>query len=137
LTDSSSGVAGGGGDDMDGVYLFKPHSGAINSLQWNQSGSKLLSQSYDGTIRLMDVERQVFVDAFAAYDDSEEFKGKIGYGMDEGNKYYTQFACYDDRNEDCIFLSTSLGGVVHLDLRSKGSVTFNVVLSDKKINSLR
>jgi WD40 repeat protein len=69
LTDSSSGVAGGGGDDMDGVYLFKPHSGAINSLQWNQSGSKLLSQSYDGTIRLMDVERQVFVDAFAAYDD--------------------------------------------------------------------
>jgi hypothetical protein len=137
LTDSSSGVAGGGGDDMDGVYLFKPHSGAINSLQWNQSGSKLLSQSYDGTIRLMDVERQVFVDAFAAYDDSEEFKGKIGYGMDEGNKYYTQFACYDDRNEDCIFLSTSLGGVVHLDLRSKACVTFNVVLSDKKINSLR
>jgi WD domain, G-beta repeat. len=128
---------GGSNGDMDGVYLFKPHSGAINSLEWNKSGSKLLSQSYDGTIRLMDVQKQIFLDAFAAYDDSVEFKGKIGYGMDEGNKYYTQFACYDHRNEDCIFLSTSLGGVVHLDLRSKANVTWNLVLSDKKINSLR
>jgi WD40 repeat protein len=121
----------------NGVYLFKPHSGAINSLEWNKSGSTLLSQSYDGTIRLFDIRRQVFTEAFAAYDTSEEFRGKIGYGMDEGNKFYTQYACYDHRNEDCIFLSTSLGGVLHIDLRSKAKLTFMLHLSEKKINSLR
>mmetsp|Transcript_1443 Transcript_1443/g.2640 ORF Transcript_1443/g.2640 Transcript_1443/m.2640 type:complete len:625 (+) Transcript_1443:121-1995(+) len=134
-TESGSG-SGGSNDDMDGVYLFKPHSGAVNNLEWNMSGSQLLSQSYDGTIRIMDVQKQVFVNAFAAYDDSEEYKGMVGYGMDEGSKYYTQYACYDLRNEDGIFLSTSLGGVVHLDLRSKAKVTFNLALSEKKINSL-
>ena len=120
----------------DGVTLFKPHAGAINSLEWNKSGSKLLSLSYDGTLRLFDINRQVFTEAFAAYDDSDEFKSKLGYGMDEGSRFYTQYACYDHRNEECIFLSTSMGGTGHIDLRA-GKLTCDLSLSNKKINSLR
>jgi len=121
--------------ETDGVTLFKPHAGAINSLEWNKSGSKLLSLSYDGTVRLFDINRQVFTEAFAAYDNSDEFKSKLGYGMDEGSKFYTQYACYDHRNEECIFLSTSLGGTGHIDLRV-GKMTFDLSLSNKKINSV-
>ncbi len=124
------------GSDTNGVYLFKPHSGAVNNLEWNKSGKNLLSQSYDGTIRLFDIHKQVFIEAFAAYDDSMEYKDHLGYGMDEGNKFYTQYACYDHRNEDCLFLSTSVGGVAHFDLRNKKK-TFDMALGDKKINTLR
>ena len=38
---------------------------------------------------------------------------------------------------DCFFLSTSEGTVMHVDLRSKGEVTFDQKLSEKKINSVR
>ena len=74
----------------DGVHLFKPHSRPISSLAWNQSGSKLLSCSYDGTVRSFDVEKQVFNEVFATYDNDEMFKGKIGYGLDNGYKSWVQ-----------------------------------------------
>jgi len=125
------------GSNTNGVHLFKPHSGAVNNLEWNRGGNKLLSLSYDGSIRLFDVNRQTFIEAFAAYDDSDEFKDKPGYGMDEGKNFYTQYACYDHRNEDCMFLSTSVGGVAHIDLRQKGKIVFDLALSAKKINSVR
>ena len=122
--------------DSDGVYLFKPHSGAINNLEWNKSGTNLLSLAYDGTIRIFDVQKQCFRQAFGAFDESPEYKGEIGYGMDEGYRFYTQYACYDHRNEECLFLSTSLGGVAHLDLRAN-KATFDLALSEKKINTVR
>ena len=74
----------------DGVHLFKPHSRPISTLAWNPSGSKLLSCSYDGTVRSFDVEKQVFNEVFATYDDDEMFKGKIGYGLDNGYKSWVQ-----------------------------------------------
>ena len=116
--------------------MFKPHSGAINNLEWNKSGTNLLSLAYDGTIRIFDVQKQCFCQAFGAFDESPEYKGKIGYGMDEGYRFYTQYACYDHRNEECLFLSTSLGGVAHLDLRAN-KATFDLALSEKKINTVR
>lgn len=121
----------------NGVHLFKPHSGAVNNLEWNRSGTNLLSLSYDGTIRLFDINNQCFTEAFACYDDSEEFKDKLGYGMEEDSRrFYTQYACYDHRNEDCLFLSTSMGGVAHIDMRNKKK-TFDLVLGNKKINTVR
>jgi hypothetical protein len=57
--------------------------------------------------------------------------------MDEGSRFYTQYACYDHRNEKCLFLSTSTGGVAHIDLRAKGKLTYDLSLSEKKINSIR
>lgn len=121
--------------DTNGVHLFKPHNGAVNNLEWNKSGKNLLSLSYDGTIRLFDVNKQSFIEAFSSYDDSCEFKDKLGYGMDEGRKFYTQYACFDHRNEDCLFLSTSVGGVAHIDLRNKKK-TFDMALGNKKVNTV-
>lgn len=123
----------------DGVHLFKPHSGAVSSLAWTCSGTTLLSSSYDGTVRAFDANKQVFEEVFATYDDSPEFKDRIGYGTDRGYNSWIQSMEIDRRYESgkCFFLSTSEGGVIHVDLRSKGKVTFDQVLSDRKINSVR
>ncbi|KAL3784990.1 hypothetical protein ACHAWO_010264 [Cyclotella atomus] len=123
----------------DGVHLFKPHSRPISTLAWNESGSKLLSCSYDGTVRAFDVEKQVFQEIFATYDDSEMFKDKIGYGLDNGYKSWVQCMELDRKHGsdgDCFFLSTSEGTVMHIDLRTKGEVTFDQALSEKKINTV-
>lgn len=74
----------------DGVYLFKPHSRPISTLVWNDGGSKLLSCSYDGTVRSFDVEKQVFEEIFASYDDDDRYRGKIGFGLDNGYKSWVQ-----------------------------------------------
>jgi WD40 repeat protein len=121
-------------NDNHGVHLFKPYNHPISNLEWFNNGTKLHSSAYDGSIRIFDVQKEVFTQSFATYDSSPEFKNKLGFGMEEG---WMQFSCIDHRNENCIFYSTSYGDVVHLDLRQKGSVTCNANLSDKKINSIR
>lgn len=51
--------AGGGG-----VYQFKPHVGAVPRLDFDPlDGHKLLSTSYDGSVRRMDVEKGAFEQA--------------------------------------------------------------------------
>lgn len=48
------------GDD-DGVYQFKPHTGSIPRLEFDAlDGNKVVSTSYDGTVRRMDVEKGAF-----------------------------------------------------------------------------
>ena len=131
--------------DSDGVHLFKPHSGAVSHLEWNQSGSSLFSVSYDGTVREFDCGKETFRQVFATYDNSDAFKGKLGYDLDEGYSFWLQYGCLDHRNEQCLFLSTSKGGVMHVDLRGGstrasnegGQITFNKYLSEKKINTVR
>lgn len=53
------------GDDSstyDGVLLFQPHRDYISSLKWlGPSGSALLTGSYDGIVRQLDVETGVWV----------------------------------------------------------------------------
>jgi len=127
-------------DDKDGepVHLFKFHSGAASCLQWTRDGSSLFSASYDGTVRLFDVKSESFREVFAAYDSQLKYKDKPGYKVDTGcYKFWTQYACLDSRNEQCFFLSTSVGTALHVDLRTKAKVTFHEQLSDKKINTLR
>lgn len=122
----------------DSTALFKFHSGAAACLAWTPSGRSLMSASYDGTVRVLDVEKQCFKEAFATYDDSEEYADKPGVDMDTGYRYWTQYACIDHRSpESSIFVSTSIGTVMHLDWRSRTKVTFHEMLSEKKINSVR
>jgi WD40 repeat protein len=121
-------------NSRNGVHLFKPYNHAISNLEWFKSGHKLFSSAYDGSMRVFDVQKEIFTEVFATYDSSTEYKDKLGYDLLDG---WTQFSCIDHRNEDCIFFSTSVGDVVHLDLRQKGKITFNSNLSDKKINSIR
>mmetsp|Transcript_22164 Transcript_22164/g.47665 ORF Transcript_22164/g.47665 Transcript_22164/m.47665 type:complete len:578 (+) Transcript_22164:118-1851(+) len=122
----------------DGVHLFKPHNGAVSSLAWNPSGTILLSASYDGSVRAFDANKQVFEELFATYDDSDIYKEKMGYKTDHGYNSWIQSMELDHRFEGgkCFFLSTSEGGVIHIDSRAKGKVTFDQVLSTKKINTV-
>jgi hypothetical protein len=121
----------------DGVHLFKPFNGAVSSLTWNQSGASLLAASYDGSVRSFDVEKQVFKEVFATYSDDDIYKDKIGYGLDRGYKSWVQYLELDRRfGSECFFLSTSEGSVMHVDLRSKGKVTFDQTLSERKINTV-
>lgn len=123
-------------DDYDGVHLFKIHTSPISCLQWNALGSALYSISYDSTVRKFDVTSQKISEAFATYDSSEKYKGKMGFDMDDGNRAWIQYGCLDPKNEENMFLSTSAGNVLHLDFRA-GTVNFNVHLSEKKINTVR
>lgn len=123
--------------DRHGVHLFKPHTRPISNLEFCKNGDKLLSGSYDGTVRLFDIQKETFSEVFASYDDSDEHKGKLGYGIDGGSRFWSQYCCLDHRNENGIFVCTSFGDVIHVDLRRKGNITFNENLSEKKINTLR
>jgi WD40 repeat protein len=149
-TDASNGVIKNGDNDeavatRSSHHLFRLHRGAASCLQWTPSGSKLYSASYDGTVRCLDAQRESFEQVFATYDDSVEFQTLLGHGMDTGRHYWTQYACLDTRfgggsAENCLFVSTSVGTAMHLDLRAgsgRGKVTFHEELSEKKINTLR
>ncbi|CAH8296014.1 unnamed protein product [Eruca vesicaria subsp. sativa] len=47
--------------EEDSVSLFKPHTGSVTSLVFQQNSfSKVITSSNDGLIRLMDVEKMVF-----------------------------------------------------------------------------
>lgn len=124
----------------DGVHLFRVHNRPVSCLAWTPSGCSLLSASYDGSVRWFDVETQVFKQIFATYDDSVIYRDRLGWGLDQGYKYWTQYVCPDHRNayDQCFFLSTSAGTAMHVDLRvGKGKLTFYEELSEKKINTLR
>ena len=48
-------------DPSDGVYLFKPHQQYVSGLAWAPGGMEaVLSASYDGTIKCLDLERREF-----------------------------------------------------------------------------
>jgi hypothetical protein len=124
-------------------HLFRLHAGAASCLQWTPSGSKLYSASYDGTVRCLDLQSESFEQVFATYDGSDEYRSYAGYNLDNaGHRYWTQYACLDPRTaaEQCLFVSTSDGTAMHVDLRAangRGRVTFHEELSEKKINTLR
>ena len=125
----------------DGVHLFRVHARPVSCLSWTPSGRSLLSASYDGSVRWLDVESQTFQEIFATYDDAAIYRNHLGNGLDQGYHYWTQYVCPDPRNasEQCFFMSTSYGTAMHVDLRvGKGKLTFHEALSDnKKINTLR
>jgi hypothetical protein len=134
----------------DGVHLFKVHSGTISTMAWNGPGSSLLTSSYDGSVRLFDVERgSAFVEVFATYSDDAMYRDKVGYGTDRGYNSWIQGMEIDTRygggEKDgggggggvCFFLCTSEGRAMHVDLRSRAKLTFDAILSEKKINTIR
>jgi len=122
----------------DGVHLFRPHKGAVSCLEWT-SHNALFSASYDGTCRWLDVEAGQFDEIFATFDDDSAYARKLGAGLDTGSHFWTQYGCLDHRaaGEKCLFLATSVGTAMHVDLRAKERITWHEELSEKKINTLR
>eukprot|EP00339_Tiarina_fusa_P022968 CAMPEP_0117018582 /NCGR_PEP_ID=MMETSP0472-20121206/14354_1 /TAXON_ID=693140 ORGANISM="Tiarina fusus, Strain LIS" /NCGR_SAMPLE_ID=MMETSP0472 /ASSEMBLY_ACC=CAM_ASM_000603 /LENGTH=350 /DNA_ID=CAMNT_0004723279 /DNA_START=150 /DNA_END=1198 /DNA_ORIENTATION=+ len=56
-------------DNNNGVHLFHVHSRPVCSMEWITPDA-MISASYDGTIRRLNVEAGTFEQIFAAYDDS-------------------------------------------------------------------
>ena len=130
-------------ESNNGVHLFHVHSRPVCCLDWLTSES-MISASYDGTVRQFNVESGTFQEIFATYDDSDSYYAEeLGFGLDKGYNYWIQYVTADHRytgsNNPSLFLSTSAGTAMHIDLRvaEKQRITFNESLSEKKINSLR
>ncbi|XP_047436884.1 WD repeat-containing protein 76 [Mugil cephalus] len=65
-------LAGDWGDD--GVLLFAPHSRPVSCMAFSTAHpSQLLSLSYDGSLRCMDVEKAVFDDVYDIEDGLKTF----------------------------------------------------------------
>ena len=135
--------AGSASLGKDGVYLFRPHTRPISTMEWT-SPSTLITSSYDSSVRSFDVHTGTFREIFATYDDDEEYSDKLGFSIDTGYRFWVQSMAVDHRNsyarsDPCLFLATSTGKAIHVDLRSQENrqITFSAPLSEKKINSLR
>ncbi|CAK7338279.1 unnamed protein product [Dovyalis caffra] len=58
------------GEGGDGIYLYRPHSGPISGILFQQSClSKIFTSCYNGYLRLMDAEKEVF-DLVHSCDDT-------------------------------------------------------------------
>ena len=130
-------------DNSGIVSLFRVHSRPICCLDWLNS-EHMVTSSYDGSVRRLNVETGTFEEIFATYDDSDTtYLEDLGYGIDQGYRFWTQQVTVDPRykgsSNPCLFVSTSVGDVFHVDLRlpKKEKITFYENVSDKKINTVR
>ena len=146
-TGSSDGNELLGNELQNGIqHLVRPHHRPICCLEWT-TPTCLLSASYDSTVRTWNVETGQFHQIFGTYDDSDSYYAEdLGFGLDEGYPYWIQHVSVDHRfstttndQNPCLFLSTSIGTALHVDLRcpEKERITFNEKLSEKKLNTLR
>jgi hypothetical protein len=141
---SSNNNGGGTSKDNAGIVsLFHVHSRPINCLEW-LNNEHMITSSYDGSVRRLNVETGTFEEIFATYDDSDTtYLEDLGYGLDQGYRYWTQSVTADHRSKGlsnpCLFVSTSSGDVFHVDLRvsEKQKITFHESVSDKKVNTVR
>jgi hypothetical protein len=127
----------------NGVSLFRVHSRPICCLEW-LNNENMVTASYDGSIRRLNAETGTFEEIFATYDDSDTtYLEDLGYGIDLGYRYWTQNVTVDHRykgaSNPCLFVSTSVGNVFHVDLRVSGKqkITFHESVSEKKLNTVR
>jgi len=128
--------------NSNGVSLFRVHSRPICCLEW-LNDENMVTASYDGSIRQLNVETGTFQEIFATYDDSDStYAEDLGFGLDQGYRYWTQNVLVDHRykgaSNPSLFVSTSIGDVFHVDLRvgGKQKITFHESLSEKKVNTV-
>ncbi|KAJ0231742.1 WD40 repeat-containing protein [Hirschfeldia incana] len=104
-------------EENDGIYLFHPHTAPVSSLVFQQNSfSKVISSSYDGLIRLMDVEKSVF---------------DLVYSSDDAIFSLSQ----KPNDEQSLYFGEGYGMVNAWDLRA-GKSNFNWDLHEHRINSV-
>ncbi|AAF14658.1 Contains similarity to gb/AF092102 G-protein beta subunit git5p from Schizosaccharomyces pombe and contains 2 PF/00400WD domain, G-beta repeat domains [Arabidopsis thaliana] len=107
----------GNEEDNDGIYLFTPHSAPVSSIVFQQNSlSRVISSSYDGLIRLMDVEKSVF---------------DLVYSTDEAIFSLSQ----RPNDEQSLYFGQDYGVFNVWDLRAGKSV-FHWELHERRINSI-
>ncbi|CAH8330150.1 unnamed protein product [Eruca vesicaria subsp. sativa] len=137
-----------GDDENDGIYMFHPHTSPVSSLVFQQNSfSKVISSSYDGLIRLMDVEKSVFDLVYSCDDaifslsqrpnDDQSFYFCEGYGMLnvwdiragkssfkwDLHEHRINSIDFNPQNPHVMATSSTDGSACLWDLRSMGSTT--------------
>ncbi|KAL3824590.1 hypothetical protein ACJIZ3_020619 [Penstemon smallii] len=104
-------------EDGDGIYLYHPHPGPISGIVIDPfSISKVYSSCYDGFIRLMDVEKEVF--------------DMVHYSED--SIYSISLSPNDTKS---LYFSEGMGVVSMWDMRA-GKSSFSCDLHEKRVNTL-
>uniref|UniRef100_A0A3Q2Z5U3 WD repeat-containing protein 76 n=1 Tax=Hippocampus comes TaxID=109280 RepID=A0A3Q2Z5U3_HIPCM len=109
------GIWSGGDWGDDGVLLFEPHTRPVGCLAFSKAHpAQLLSLSYDGSLRCMDVEK-------GAFDDV--------YGIEDGLK------TFDFLSHDCATLVVGdwYGNVAIVDRRTPGTSHESLHSLDPKV----
>lgn len=102
-----------------GIYQYKPHVSNVTKLDFRPTS--LLSTSYDGTLRLLDLQHDVFSLLFTSPESLSDM-------------YFTD-SCYTQRGrEDTLLIAKSDGHLALVDTRASSSVyQFDLQLYDSKI----
>lgn len=103
----------------DGVHVFAPHAQYVSGLVWGQrSGNQLLTASYDGSVRRLDVEKGMF--SLVHSDEDVEYSALNSSGS-------------------VLYLGTNNGYLDAVDLRipsRPNNVLHSLHVSEKKINTV-
>ncbi|XP_002523525.2 WD repeat-containing protein 76 [Ricinus communis] len=105
------------GEDGDGIYLFRQHTGPISGILFQQSClSKIFTSCYDGYLRLMNAEKEVF---------------DLVYSSDD-----TIFSLSQQPNDtNGLYFGEGRGGLSVWDERT-GRLSFQWDLHEDRINSI-
>ncbi|XP_073147166.1 uncharacterized protein [Henckelia pumila] len=104
-------------EDDGGIYVYHPHSGPISGIVMDPfSISKLYSSCYDGFVRLLDIEKEVFDMVYAS----------------EYTVYSMSLNPHDNKS---LYLSEGRGGMKLWDLRAGKSIS-SCDLHENRINTL-
>merc|ERR1719163_1453528 len=116
---SSLKTSSGGGGSSDGVFLFRPHTQYISGIHWlPASSSSLLSSSYDGTVRKLDLQKQTFLCVYGSEEEDE----------------FSAMCC--SSNESTVYLGDTNGNFSILDVRTEKNMSAPLGLHDKKVNTI-
>ncbi|KZV29617.1 hypothetical protein F511_00895 [Dorcoceras hygrometricum] len=104
-------------EDDGGIYVYHPHSGPISGIVMDPfSISKLYSSCYDGFVRLLDVEKEVFDMVYASEDSI----------------YSMSINALDNKS---LYFSEGRGGIKIWDLRAGKSMS-SCDLHEARINTI-
>jgi WD40 repeat protein len=111
--------------DHEGVYRFKPHVANVAKIgSWDFNPLNIFTCSYDGTVRIIDMQKNAFV---LAFQDSQDLHEVQYIDASTSNKF-----------SNSLLVARSDGKISCIDLRaSSKSYQFSYHLQDCKINSIQ
>jgi len=106
----------------DGVFLYKPHCANVGKLQFHpRDYAKMYTTSYDGTIRCLDLEKEVFEEVYAVNDEDADL----------------HYSYIPETTDSSVMYIGDTGGVVKaLDMRTN-QVAWSYTLHERKINTVQ
>lgn len=117
LVDAKSSVL----ESEDTVVVYRPHTGAVTQMHVSpQDSTKLLSSSFDGSVREFDLRGGTFTEVFA----TEDYTGITSLALAGGDAAGVYFASGED------------GHVWQIDRRQAAVSTKGFTLHEKKINTV-